>query len=63
MYSIVGDSIDPGGLAHSSFSKYEDIDVVFFVRHLKIKNKRFESNQVEEGESSSRGPTLELGGY
>ena len=52
MRGIVGDSIDPGWLAHSSFSKYEDVDVVFFVRHLKIENTKFKSNQVGEGESS-----------
>ena len=48
MYSIVGDSIDPGGLAHSSFSKYEDIDVVFFVRHLKIEARNLEANKLKK---------------
>ena len=48
MYSIVGDSIDPGGLAHSSFSKYEDIDVVLFVRHLKIETRNLEANKLKK---------------
>ena len=48
MYSIVGDSIDPGGLAHPSFSKYEDIDVVFFVRHLKIETRNLEANKLKK---------------
>ena len=26
---VVGDSIDPGGLAYSSFSKYKNIEILF----------------------------------
>ena len=31
MFGIVGDPIDPGGLAYSSLPQYENVDVLLFL--------------------------------
>ncbi len=31
MLSIVGDPVDPGGLANSSFPQYENVDILLFI--------------------------------
>ena len=37
---VVGDSIDPGGLAYSSFSKYKNIEILFpFILLKRFKNQ------------------------
>ena len=36
---VVGDSIDPGGLAYSSFSKYKNIEILFPFILKRFKNQ------------------------
>ena len=45
MFSIVGDAIDPGRLAYSSFPQYENVDVLLLIFYQFLQIQQQEVNQ------------------
>ncbi len=46
MLGIVGDPIDPRGLAHASFSQYENVDVLLLFMDLQIGVKKTKTKKT-----------------